>query len=86
MARGIINSLNFCVLILVISSILVSPSQARPIQGHHFKGMSQVVIKHSGPSPRGRNHRFINARTLGGIKDSGPSPGTGNNVVAGTHP
>ncbi|GFY86600.1 hypothetical protein Acr_05g0002390 [Actinidia rufa] len=87
MARAIINSLNFCLLILVISSILVSPSQARPINGHHFKGISiGAVIKDSGPSPGGGNHRFINAQTLGGIKDSGPSPSTGNKVVAGMHP
>ncbi|KAL7193310.1 hypothetical protein ACSBR2_025006 [Camellia fascicularis] len=93
MARSHIKqSLSFCLLILLLSSVF-APSQARPfnslksvngirIQGF-FDGLSFGAIKVSGPSP-GDGNSFTNSHTLGGIKDSGPSPGQGNKFVTGT--
>ncbi|KAG8377487.1 hypothetical protein BUALT_Bualt08G0038000 [Buddleja alternifolia] len=36
------------------------------------------AIKNGGPSHGGEGHAETNALTLGGIKKSGPKPGTGN--------
>ncbi|KAF1874182.1 hypothetical protein Lal_00041629 [Lupinus albus] len=52
-----------------------------PGEGHKFTNTNTLGlggIKNSGPSSGGEGHKFTNSETLGGIKDSGPSPGLGH--------
>ncbi|CAA2964772.1 precursor of CEP16-like [Olea europaea subsp. europaea] len=49
-----------------------STFEARPLNGASIYYLSLNAVK-AGPSP-GAGHKFTDAKTLGGIKDSGPSP------------
>ncbi|KAE8680657.1 putative UDP-glucosyl transferase 84B2 [Hibiscus syriacus] len=40
-------------------------------------------IKNSGPRNGGEGHEFPDSRTLGGIKNSGSSPGEGHSSILG---
>ncbi|KAG5613025.1 hypothetical protein H5410_024306 [Solanum commersonii] len=75
MARG----LNiFAVLIAVnvlLSSSLFLNSEARPLNVVNVDGLYFEAIKTGGPSSKGEGHKYRDASTLGGVKNSGPSPG-----------
>ncbi|CAI9752882.1 unnamed protein product [Fraxinus pennsylvanica] len=62
----------FDVLILMLFCSILFAVEARPLNGASNYNLSLNGVK-AGPSP-GEGHKFTNAKTLGGIKDSGPSP------------
>ncbi|OIT27022.1 hypothetical protein A4A49_64090, partial [Nicotiana attenuata] len=75
--------------LILVTSINILGCEARPLNilkidgnGVGFNWLTSGSIK-DGPSPA-VGHKFINSQTLGGIKDSGPSPG-GHKVVTGNH-
>ncbi|CAN4122616.1 unnamed protein product [Withania somnifera] len=72
--------LNFLAVLIAInllfSSSLFFSSEARPLNVVNANGLYFEAIKTGGPSPRGEGHKYVDAAsTLGGIKNSGPSPG-----------
>lgn len=75
MARG----LNFFAVViavnLLLSSSLFLNSEARPLNVVNVDGLYFEAVKTGGPSPRGEGHKYVDATTLGGVKNSGPSPG-----------
>ncbi|KAM3237404.1 hypothetical protein P3S67_011827 [Capsicum chacoense] len=76
MARVLFNL--FVVLItinLLFSSSLFIDSEARSLNVVNVDGLYFEAIKTGGPSSRGEGHKYKDASTLGGIKNSGPSPG-----------
>ncbi|XP_059284503.1 PAMP-induced secreted peptide 2-like [Lycium ferocissimum] len=87
--------LNFVLLLLLITSINFLTCEARPLNilkindsgsGNvaTFDWLTLGFIKDE-PSPD-VGHKFTNrVQTLGGIKDSGPSPGAGHKVVTSNH-
>lgn len=62
----------FGVLILMLFCSILFAVEARPLNGASIYYLSLNAVK-AGPSP-GAGHKFTDAKTLGGIKDSGPSP------------
>ncbi|OIT37626.1 hypothetical protein A4A49_52171 [Nicotiana attenuata] len=84
MTRGLKS---FAVLILInllFSSSIFLNSEARPLNvvlaaenpiEKIWEGLYAEAIKTGGPSSRGEGHKYIDASTLGGVKNSGPSPG-----------
>ncbi|MCD9645956.1 hypothetical protein HAX54_035395, partial [Datura stramonium] len=50
--------------------------EARPLNVVNVDGLYFEAIKtEGGPSSRGEGHKYKYASTLGGVKNSGPSPG-----------
>ena len=88
MAR-ILMSLSFFLVLLILSPAPFL-SQARLLNGDHprsptskgveisFNGLDLKGTKTGGPSPGGKGHGSTNARHLGVVKNSGPSPGEGH--------
>lgn len=91
MARGF-RALHLLVLVLpLLLSFVFLSAQARPFnpltmkQGNidcevvgFVEDLSVEALKTSGPSPPGKGHKRMEVYALGGIKDSGPSPGQGH--------
>ncbi|TYI60524.1 hypothetical protein E1A91_D10G110700v1 [Gossypium mustelinum] len=86
--------LSFSSFVLVLSSIVVVTEARDPLNvlmsrkfgGGKLPDLFDIglylgAIKGSGPSAPGEGHRFVNGRTLGGIKTSGPSPGVGHKLT-----
>lgn len=83
------KAIDFLILFLMLSSVffatdaskaVFSPDaiKAGPSPGEEHK-IINAHIKNSGPSPAGEGHKYLNAKPMGGIKDSsGPSPGAGH--------
>ncbi|GMJ08720.1 PAMP-induced secreted peptide 2, Precursor of PAMP-induced peptide 2 [Hibiscus trionum] len=80
---------------VLVSSSIVSVTEARDpfhvLMSRNFVGgkvpdlfdigLYLGAIKESGPSGPGEGHGFANGQTLGGIKNSGPSPGAGHKLT-----
>ncbi|KAL3726085.1 hypothetical protein ACJRO7_031040 [Eucalyptus globulus] len=90
--RSTTRALHILLVLAMLSPIFVA-NGARPFNvmetkapvgvacGGFFDGLSLGAIKQAGPSP-GEGHKFTNSGTLGGLKDSGPSPpGEGNKLT-----
>ncbi|TMW83088.1 hypothetical protein EJD97_002992 [Solanum chilense] len=75
MTRG----LNIFVLLIVVNVLLSSSLfiniEARPLNVVNVDGLYFEAIKTGGPSSRGEGHKYRDVSTLGGVKNSGPSPG-----------
>ncbi|KAI3462723.1 hypothetical protein Pfo_019386 [Paulownia fortunei] len=69
------KTIDFLILFLMLSSVCFA-TEARRLNASKDHGFSTDAVK-AGPSP-GEGHKFVNADTLGGIKESGPSPGEGH--------
>lgn len=86
MTSTVLKSGGLLVLFLLVNSSVLMVLEARPmsiigtkeVDVDVFDWLSLGAIKQSGPSGPGVGHKFSNAETLGGIKDSGPSPGQGH--------
>lgn len=89
MARGLKSFAVLILINLLFSSLIFLNSEARPLNvvlsatdqsaenpiEKVWEGLYAEAIKTGGPSPRGEGHKYIDASTLGGVKNSGPSPG-----------
>ncbi|KAK4352131.1 hypothetical protein RND71_027649 [Anisodus tanguticus] len=75
MARGLNFFAVFIAIHFFLSSYMFFKCEARPLNTEFLEGLYTEAIKTGGPSSRGEGHRSIDALTLGGIKNSGPSPG-----------
>lgn len=60
---------------LLFDSSLFINSEARPLNVVNVDSLYFEAIKTGGPSSRGEGHKYVDASTLGGVKNSGPSPG-----------
>ncbi|KAK4410050.1 hypothetical protein Sango_0078000 [Sesamum angolense] len=67
------------VLFLMLSPVFFVTEARRLNAAPKLHGFSVNAIK-AGPSP-GDGHKYVNAHTLGGVKESGPSPGDGHKYV-----
>ncbi|KAL8124965.1 hypothetical protein AgCh_012587 [Apium graveolens] len=98
MARSLM-SFRFALLVLVLINIVVNVVNARPLNpnpvkvdtdanadvGSVFEGLALGSMKLSGGFSPGAQHKFtVSSQTLGGIKDSGPSPGVGHSYATDT--
>ncbi|KAK3416480.1 hypothetical protein EUGRSUZ_H02235 [Eucalyptus grandis] len=68
--RSAMRALHIFLVLALLNAIFLK-SEARPL--HELIG----EVHSSGPSPPGEGHKFTNSKTLGRIKDSGPSPSPG---------
>ncbi|KAL5714072.1 hypothetical protein ACHQM5_016081 [Ranunculus cassubicifolius] len=64
---------------LIFANLLFFATEARILKETRVQTHGSIDI--SGPIPRGDHHKSINVQTLGAVKDSGPSPGTGHSYV-----
>lgn len=87
MARSLKFFTIFIAIYFFLSSLFFFNIEARPLNScenqvmenaidvKFVEGLYAEAIKTGGPSSRGEGHRSLDALTLGGIKNSGPSPG-----------
>ncbi|KAK4348856.1 hypothetical protein RND71_031611 [Anisodus tanguticus] len=77
MARGLKYFAVLIAINILFSSSLFLNIEARPLSTIEkvVDGLYIEAVKTGGPSSRGEGHNYIDASTLGGIKNSGPSPG-----------
>lgn len=82
--------ISFLIISLLLSIKPMATEDGRPLNAVAplpSTGPSLNDIMHSGPSPRGVGHRAHKPalKTVGNLRDSGPSPGVGHKSVAANH-
>lgn len=71
------------VLLALTEVCFILSVEARPIQGDFQVLLDKIMVteaKNQGPSPGGGGHQS-EISSLGGMKDSGPSPGQGHGTT-----